>query len=173
MAARRTRTSEKFTHVANLMLRGVLVSKPEHVKPAAMREALRHTLNALRKDVTGGDPALYRALPERIEAAARADRALLNGRIALCHRALRQFWSIYSRLILRRQSHAEYRRAFLADAFAIRAKAQENNFSLRGLTRAFAALRTALIPRAERDPNGLREKFFSCLQKSPSIFCTY
>jgi hypothetical protein len=94
MAARRTRTSESFTHVANLMLRGVLVAKPGDVQPAEMRQALRRTLNALRKDVTGGDPALYRALPERIEAAARADRALLNGRVALCHRALRQFWSI-------------------------------------------------------------------------------
>jgi hypothetical protein len=94
MAARRTRTSERFTHVADLMLRRVLVAKPEHIQPAEMRQALRRTLNALRKDVAGGDPALYRALPERIEAAARADRALLNGRVALCHRALRQFWSI-------------------------------------------------------------------------------
>jgi hypothetical protein len=94
MAARRTRTSEKFTHVANLMLRGVLVSKPEHVKLAEMRLALRRTLNALRKDLVSDDPALYRALPERIEAARAADRALLSGRPALCHRALRRFWSI-------------------------------------------------------------------------------
>jgi hypothetical protein len=76
MAARRTRTSEKFTHVANLMLRGVLVSKPEHVKLAEMRLALRRTLNALRKDLVSNDPALYRALPERIEAARAADSAL-------------------------------------------------------------------------------------------------
>jgi hypothetical protein len=47
MAARRTRNSERFTHVANLMLRGVLVSKPEHVKLAEMRQALGRTLNAL------------------------------------------------------------------------------------------------------------------------------
>jgi hypothetical protein len=94
MAARRTRTSERFTHVANLMLRGVLVSKPEHVKLAEMRQALRRTLNALRQDLIQDDPALYRVLPERMEAACRADRALLNGRPALCHRALRRFWSI-------------------------------------------------------------------------------
>jgi hypothetical protein len=94
MAARRTRTSERFTHVGNLMLRSVLVSKPAHVKPAEMRQALRRTLDALTKDLIRNDPALYRALPDRIEAAARADRALLNGRIALCHRALRRFWSI-------------------------------------------------------------------------------
>lgn len=60
MAARLTRTSESFTHVANLVLRGVLVAKPEHVKPAEMRQALRRTLNALRKDVTGGDPLFSR-----------------------------------------------------------------------------------------------------------------
>jgi hypothetical protein len=94
MAARRTRTPERFTHVANLMLRGVLVAKPEHVKPSEMRQALRRTLNALRQGLTRNDPALYRALPERVEAAAKADRVLLNGRIAHCHRALRQFWSI-------------------------------------------------------------------------------
>jgi hypothetical protein len=45
MAAGRTRTSERFTHVANLMLRGVLVSKPEHVTPGEMRQALRRTLD--------------------------------------------------------------------------------------------------------------------------------
>lgn len=94
MAARRTRTSERFTHVANLTLRSVLVSKPEHVTPGEMRQALRRTLNALRKDLTGNDPALYRALPERMEAARRAEQALLNGRIVLCRRALRRFWSI-------------------------------------------------------------------------------
>ena len=41
MIARCPRTSEKFTQVANLMLRGVLISKPEHVKPGEMRQALR------------------------------------------------------------------------------------------------------------------------------------
>lgn len=56
MAARRTRTFERFTHVGNLMLRSVLVSKPAHVKPAEMRQALRRTLNALTKDLIRNDP---------------------------------------------------------------------------------------------------------------------
>ena len=80
------------------MLRGVLESTPEQVKPAKMRQALRRTLDALRRDVIDDDPALYRALPERIGAARTADRAwgraLSSGRPALCHRALRRFWSI-------------------------------------------------------------------------------
>jgi hypothetical protein len=59
-----------------------------------MRQALGRTLDALRRDVIIDDPALYRALPERIEAARAAHRALSNGRPAHCHRALRQFWSI-------------------------------------------------------------------------------
>ena len=75
-------------------LAGVLESKPEQVKPAKMRQALGRTIDALRRDVTNDDPALYRALPERIEAARAADRALLSGRPAVCHRALRRFWSI-------------------------------------------------------------------------------
>jgi hypothetical protein len=91
---RRAQTSERFTHVANLMLRGVLVSKPEHVKPAEMRQAVSRTLDALRRDVINDDPALYRALPERIGAACAADRAMSSGRPALCHRALCRFWSI-------------------------------------------------------------------------------
>ena len=94
MVALRAQTSERFTHVANLMLRGVLESKPEQVKPAKMRQALRRTLDALRRDVINDDPALYRALPERIGAARAADRAMSSGRPALCHRALRRFWSI-------------------------------------------------------------------------------
>jgi hypothetical protein len=94
MVAPRAQTSESFTHVANLMLRGVLESKPEQVKPAKMRQALGRTLDALRRDVINDDPALYRALPERIEAAHAADGALSSGRPALCHRALRRFWSI-------------------------------------------------------------------------------
>jgi hypothetical protein len=72
MMGRRAQTSERFTHVANLMLRGVLVSKPEHVKPAEMRQAVSRTLDALRRDVINDDPALYRALPERIGAACAA-----------------------------------------------------------------------------------------------------
>jgi hypothetical protein len=76
------------------VLRGVLESKPEQVKPAKMRQALRRTLNALRRDVINDDPALYRALLKRIEAACAADSALLSGRPALCHRALRRFWSL-------------------------------------------------------------------------------
>jgi hypothetical protein len=59
-----------------------------------MRQALRRTLDALRRDLIGDDPALYRALPERMEAARRAEQALLNGRPALCRRVLRRFWSI-------------------------------------------------------------------------------
>jgi hypothetical protein len=94
MVALRAQTSKRFTHVANLVLRGVLDSKPEQVKPAKMRQALGRTIDALRRDVINDDPALYRALPERIEAAREADSALLSGRPALCHRALRRFWSI-------------------------------------------------------------------------------
>jgi hypothetical protein len=76
------------------VLRGVLESKPDQVKPAKMRQALGRTLDALRRDVTNDDPVLYRALPERIEAARAAESASLSGRPALCHRALRRFWSI-------------------------------------------------------------------------------
>jgi hypothetical protein len=94
MIGRRARTSERFTHVADLVLRGVLESKPVQVKSAKMRQALGRTLDALRRDVTNDDPALYRALPERIETAHAADRALLSDRPALCHRALRRFRSI-------------------------------------------------------------------------------
>jgi hypothetical protein len=93
MVALRAQTSKRFTHVANLVLRGVLDSKPEQVKPATMRQALGRTIDALRRDVINDDPALYRALPERIEAAREADRALSSGRPALCHRALRRFWA--------------------------------------------------------------------------------
>jgi hypothetical protein len=60
MIGRRARTSKRFTHVANLVLRGVLESKPEQVKPAKMRQALGRTLDALRRDVINDDPALSR-----------------------------------------------------------------------------------------------------------------
>ena len=94
MIARRAQTSERFTHVANRMLRGVLKSKPRQIIMAEMKQALGLTLVALARDVINDDPALYRALPERIEAARAADSALSSGRPALCHRALRRFWSI-------------------------------------------------------------------------------
>jgi hypothetical protein len=94
MTVPRAQTSKRFTHVANLVLRGVLESKPEQVTPAKMRQALGRTLDALRRDVINDDPALYRALPERIEAARAAESALLGGRAVLCHRALRRFWNI-------------------------------------------------------------------------------
>jgi len=93
MTARRAQ-SPKFTHVANLMLRGVLESRPQHVRAAEMRQALRRTLDALRRDTINDDPALYRALPERVEAAHAAEIALSSDRPAVCHRALRRFWSI-------------------------------------------------------------------------------
>src|ERR1700691_4585553 len=72
-----------------------------------------------------------------------------------------------SRLLLRRQSHAEYRRAFLADAFAIRAKAQENNFSLRSLTPCSlrCARPQALALRAT--PNGATRKILLLPPKKP------
>jgi hypothetical protein len=72
-----------------------------------------------------------------------------------------------SRLTPRRQSHAEYRRAFLADAFAIRAKAQENNFSLRSLTPCSlrCARRQALALRAT--PNGAARKILLLPPKKP------
>jgi len=76
------------------MLRGVLKSKPRQIIMAEMKQALGLTLVALARDVINDDPALYRALPERIEAARAADSALSSGRPALCHRALRRFWSI-------------------------------------------------------------------------------
>src|SRR5208283_4065781 len=47
MAARSAQTSEKFTHVANRMLRGVLESKPRQVMLAEMKQALGWTLVAL------------------------------------------------------------------------------------------------------------------------------
>ena len=94
MAARSAQTSEKFTHVANRMLRGVLESKPRQVMLAEMKQALGWTLVALARDVISDNPAVARAFHERVEAARAADRALLSGRPALCHRALRRFWSI-------------------------------------------------------------------------------
>jgi hypothetical protein len=94
MIARRAQTSESFAHVANLMVRGVLESEPAQVTPAKLKQALRQTLDALERDIIDDDPSLYRALPDCIEAAGSADSALLKGRMALCHHALRRFWSI-------------------------------------------------------------------------------
>jgi hypothetical protein len=93
MAARSVQTSESFTHVANLMLRGVLEARPRQVKLAEIRQALGWTLDALGRDVINDDLA-HGALHERVEAAREADTALSNGRPALCHHALRRFWSI-------------------------------------------------------------------------------
>jgi hypothetical protein len=94
MAAQSAQTSESFTHVANLMLRRVLESHPRQVSPAEMKQALGWTLVALARDVIDNDPTVAQALPERVEAARAADRALSSGHPALCHRALRRFWSI-------------------------------------------------------------------------------
>ena len=47
-----SQTPERFAHVANLMLRGVLESPPDQVKPARMRQALKRTLGALLRDET-------------------------------------------------------------------------------------------------------------------------
>jgi hypothetical protein len=84
-----SQTPERFAHVANLMLRGVLESPP-----AQMRQALRRTLSALLWDEITDDPALYRALPARRAAAQSAYQALASNRPTRCHRALRRFWSI-------------------------------------------------------------------------------
>lgn len=89
-----SQTPERFAHVANLMLRGVLKSPPDQVKPAKMRQALRRTLTALLQDEITDDPALYRALPARRAAAQTAYQALASNRPTRCHRALRRFWSI-------------------------------------------------------------------------------
>ena len=40
---------ESFAHVANRMLRGVLQSPPNQVKPAQMQQALRRTIGAPAK----------------------------------------------------------------------------------------------------------------------------
>jgi hypothetical protein len=89
-----SQTPERFAHVANLMLRGVLESPPDQVKQAQMRQALRRTLSALLRDEITDDPALYRALPARRAAAQTAYQALASNRPTRCHRALRRFWSI-------------------------------------------------------------------------------
>ena len=94
MAAQSAQTSESFTHVANLMLRGVLESKPRQIKRAELRQALGWTLEALGRDVIADDPVPGSALLGRIAAAREADAALFNRRIAQCHHALRRFWSI-------------------------------------------------------------------------------
>ena len=94
MATLEPQPRESFAHVANCMLRGVLQAPPNQVKPAQMKQALRRTIAALQRDVISDDPALYRALPERLRAARVADKALSRQRPTLCHRALRQFWSI-------------------------------------------------------------------------------
>jgi DNA-binding transcriptional LysR family regulator len=88
MIIRRSQTSESFAHVANRVLRGMLESRSGEVEPAQMRQALKRTLAALRRDVITDDPALYRALPARIEAGRAADHALSSGRPARCHRAM-------------------------------------------------------------------------------------
>jgi hypothetical protein len=92
--ARRPRTSESFAYVANRVLRDVLESRSGEVEPAQMRQALNRTLAALQRDVITDDPALYRALPARIEAGRAADHALSSGRPARCHPAMRRFWGI-------------------------------------------------------------------------------
>jgi hypothetical protein len=94
MADQSAPTSESFTHVANLMLRGVLEAKPRQIKRTELRQALDWTLDALGRDVIADDPIPGSALIGRIAAAREADAALLNRRIAQCHRALRRFWSI-------------------------------------------------------------------------------
>jgi hypothetical protein len=89
----RKKDAECFGHVANVMLRSVLQADPRHVRPAAMRQAVSWTLDALGRDVINDAvPAL--ALSERIEAARKADRSAARHRPDLCHRALRRFWSI-------------------------------------------------------------------------------
>jgi hypothetical protein len=90
----RSQTQDSFAHVTNVMLRGVLESSPNQVKPAQMKQALRRTLTALIRDEAEEDPALYRALPARAEAARTAFEAFTNNRPTSCHRALRVFWSI-------------------------------------------------------------------------------
>jgi len=58
-----------------------------------MRQALSWTLDALGRDAIDDDvPAC--ALDQRIEAAFEAEQAMARERPALCHRALRRFWSI-------------------------------------------------------------------------------
>jgi hypothetical protein len=57
-----------------------------------------------------------------------------------------------SRLTPRRQSHAEYRRAFLADAFAGTGEGSREQFFSSELDPVLAALCAASSPRAARDP---------------------
>jgi hypothetical protein len=66
---------------------------------------------------------------------------------------------------------SEYRRAFLADAFArFGREGSRERFSAPGLTPRSATLRTASIPRATARPRmELREKFFSCLQRAVDL----
>jgi hypothetical protein len=96
MAAQSAQTSEslKASHTSPTSC-FVACRRPKRGKsPAEMKQALGWTLDALGRDVINDDPAICRALPERIGAARKADRALLRRRPAICHRALRRFWSI-------------------------------------------------------------------------------
>jgi hypothetical protein len=63
-----------------------------------------------------------------------------------------------SRLISRRRSHAEYRRAFLADAFAGTGEGSREQFFSPELDPVLASLRAASSPRAARDPNWAARK---------------
>jgi hypothetical protein len=88
-----TSPGSSFAHISNLILRRVLQAEPRQVPAADMREALSWTLDALGRDAINDDvPA--RALDQRIEAAFEAEQAMAQERAALCHRALRRFWSI-------------------------------------------------------------------------------
>jgi hypothetical protein len=100
------------------MLRGVLESKPRQIKQAELRQALDWTLEALGRDVIADDLLPGSALLGRIAPAREADAALLNRRIPKATARCAGSGASDSRLKPRRQSHAEYRRAFLADAFA-------------------------------------------------------
>ena len=88
-----TNAGGSFAHVSNLMLRRVLQAEPRHVPASDMRQAFSWTLDALGRDVINDDvPA--DALVQRIAAAREAGQAMARKRHALCHRALRRFWSI-------------------------------------------------------------------------------
>jgi hypothetical protein len=65
--------------------------KPIYVGPGAPSDNVFHdSVGALKKQGARFKVFVY----DNANPNGRADRALLNGRIALCHRALRQFWSI-------------------------------------------------------------------------------
>ncbi len=80
-----------FSHVANLLLRRVLETRPEELRMPDIEQAVSWTLDALGRDAIRED--LTAALFEAKRAAAKQATVLMRrNRKTQAHRALQRFW---------------------------------------------------------------------------------